>query len=457
MSYASGYQQKNINLETDSENAGAQTARIVVGNALAGDTVDDVDFLDTGNGAGVAAALASAGASVTPTDVYVKSGIYDVSLAGAPVLPMAIPEGLMLWGAGEGIGSGNGTIFRASGTQRALFVAGDDVTLQHIGIEVPAATAGAVGTSVIFGGLRLNAQHLQFLFTGVGVNADESLTAALRLQTQASLDDVVVTGLGYSTVAGTLACIAINGPPGNNVICDGCFVTGLDNGYVMLNGNRAIFTGCRAGQHTAGAGFILLGGANRVDACYVRNSERGVVLSGSGDEIAVNDTTFSGITDACIDVLGGSDFPTLCDNLFSLSLIGIRLSTTDSPIIGPSQFSSVTTHYSITGATNIQQVEPRSVSFGIRTTPTTANPGEILRYDASGGAFTLSAPSASRIMTGSSFSIKEMAGDATAITVDGNGNFIQDPTTGALAASVSVAAPFAATNWFFDGTNWLTY
>lgn len=456
MSYASGYQQKNINLETDGETAGVQTARIVVGNALAGDTVNDVDFLDTGNGAGVAAALAAATASVTPTDVYVKSGIYDVSLAGAPALPMAIPEGLMLWGAGEGVGSGNGTIFRVSDTQRSLFVAGDDVTLQHIGIEVPAAAAGAVGTSVVFGGLRLNAQHLQFLFTGAGVNADESLTAALRIQTQSSLDDVVVVGLGYSTVAGTLACIAINGPPGNNVICDGCFVTGLDNGYVMLNGNRAIFTGCRAGQHTTGAGFILFGAANRMDACFVRNSERGVVLSGGGDEMAVNDTTFSGITDACIDVLGGSDFPTISDNIFSLSFIGIRLSATANPIIGPNQFSSVTNHYDITGATDIHQVEPRSISTTIITSVTTVEPGQILRYDASAGTFTLAAPSTANIMISSSFSIKEMAGDATAITVSGNGNSIQDPVTGALAASVSVVAPFATTSWFFDGTNWLT-
>ena len=68
-----------------------QTAKFIVGNELAGDTIDVCDFLDPGNCTGIAAALAAATALGTGCDIYLRPGTYDTTAVGAPTLPMELP------------------------------------------------------------------------------------------------------------------------------------------------------------------------------------------------------------------------------------------------------------------------------------------------------------------------------------------------------------------------------
>lgn len=68
-----------------------QTAKYIVGNEPAGDTLAVCDFLDPGNGTGIEAALAAATALGTGCDIYLRPGTYDTTAVGAPTLPMELP------------------------------------------------------------------------------------------------------------------------------------------------------------------------------------------------------------------------------------------------------------------------------------------------------------------------------------------------------------------------------
>lgn len=86
-----------LNSETSTEDgsggvsAAPRTAKFIVGNELAGDTIDVCDFLDPGNCTGIAAALAAATALGTGCDIYLRPGTYDTTAVGAPALPMELP------------------------------------------------------------------------------------------------------------------------------------------------------------------------------------------------------------------------------------------------------------------------------------------------------------------------------------------------------------------------------
>lgn len=57
----------------------------------------------------------------------------------------------------------------------------------------------------------------------------------------------------------------------------------------------------------------------------------------------------------------------------------------------------------------------------------------LVRYDPSGGSFVISLPA--QPAPGSTFTFKEVAGSATAVTVDGNGNLIEGSSTYLLNAA----------------------
>lgn len=73
-----------------------QARYFIVGNALSGDTISVCDILDTGDGAGIAAALTASALVTPPRDVYVRPGIYTLTAQ------LSVPEGVRLLGAGRG-------------------------------------------------------------------------------------------------------------------------------------------------------------------------------------------------------------------------------------------------------------------------------------------------------------------------------------------------------------------
>lgn len=87
-----------------------------------------------------------------------------------------------------------------------------------------------------------------------------------------------------------------------------------------------------------------------------------------------------------------------------------------------------------------------------RTANFTALKGDRYRYDASGGGFTVTAPGSPA--AGDRFAIKEVAGDATAITIDGNAAFIEDPIGGTTPSNFSFGVARASVEWEYDGSTW---
>ncbi len=95
---------------------------------------------------------------------------------------------------------------------------------------------------------------------------------------------------------------------------------------------------------------------------------------------------------------------------------------------------------------------PRSTLPAIATALTTAAAFERIRYDASGGTFTINAPASPQ--SGDRFGTKEVASDPTVITVSGNGNDIEHPLTRQSAATAVFGRTSLGVEWEYDGTQW---
>jgi hypothetical protein len=71
---------------------------IIVGNAVAGDTLAVCDYLDTGNGMAWKAALLAASLvakGVPLLSVFTRHGVYDLGAAGSDGLPIVVPAGVL--------------------------------------------------------------------------------------------------------------------------------------------------------------------------------------------------------------------------------------------------------------------------------------------------------------------------------------------------------------------------
>ena len=124
--------------------------RFVVGNVLEGDTEDDVDFLDPGDGSGLRAALDAANiaaAAGDAADVFIRSGIYDLNLGAIDTLEAT---GINVFGAGSSVDNRSGTTIigdRANRTIISLFSGSlNDVRLEIVSASPASTTVAAVVT-----------------------------------------------------------------------------------------------------------------------------------------------------------------------------------------------------------------------------------------------------------------------------------------------------------------------
>lgn len=124
----------------DSTDLDKQTYRIVVGNAAAGDTAEGCDYLDIGDGAQLQAALTAAGSS--QSDVFVRSGTYNLGLTGSPATCLVVPAGVRVVGAGRN----QVTIVTRDGGDGAAFSLGNHVVLEELRIYCTAPTVALDGT-----------------------------------------------------------------------------------------------------------------------------------------------------------------------------------------------------------------------------------------------------------------------------------------------------------------------
>lgn len=150
---------------------------VIVGNALEGDTADVCDILDPGDGTGFEAALLLAGAN--GRDVWVRPGTYDFA-AGAATLPMAIPSGVTVRGAGRDL-----VFFSGQAAQRRIFDVEADAELWDCTLVVIAPAGEIVGDSVLFmSGDRAAVRRLFCDLTNVPDDDTDTLTSFLYIDDQ---------------------------------------------------------------------------------------------------------------------------------------------------------------------------------------------------------------------------------------------------------------------------------
>lgn len=94
-----------------------------------------------------------------------------------------------------------------------------------------------------------------------------------------------------------------------------------------------------------------------------------------------------------------------------------------------------------------------AVSSTVRVSGFTAVAGQIERYDPTGGTFTILMP-ASPVLN-DRITFKNASSSATAVTLDGNGNSVEDPTTFSLGATTSLTGDGLRVTYQFDGTQWI--
>lgn len=122
-----------------------RTAKIIVGNAPAGDTLEVCDFLDPGDGSGIASAVAAA--TNLGGDVLIRAGSYDLSTNGSLSTPISIPAGVSVRGAGTGA-HGTTILGRASGDQ-GIFEVLSEGALRELRLFVPVPTIAGTGSTFV--------------------------------------------------------------------------------------------------------------------------------------------------------------------------------------------------------------------------------------------------------------------------------------------------------------------
>jgi len=178
---------------------------ILVGNVPAGDSAvayDTDGFVyipDTGNGAGIEAAVTRLGGG--PGRIYVRRGDYDFDLAGAPLTAIVLPASTVV--SGEGVGA---TVVtgRSSGSQ-GIFSLADSCQLTDMTLSSPVADAAGVGlTGVVEARSKSVLRDLNVI---VAAAATGTLRAAVSLVSGSETDVTILDNVrvSMSTKTGSAA------------------------------------------------------------------------------------------------------------------------------------------------------------------------------------------------------------------------------------------------------------
>jgi len=187
---------------------------IVVGNAAAGDTTNDCDYLDTGNGKLLRLAIVSATAG---TDVYIRPGYYNFNLTDGPTGPIAIPAGVRVIGAGWR----QVVIFPLLTDPRAFTMGEGDSHLEEVYIAALDDATGQIVQTTTGGVIELNQGsicknvHISFINDWAGwdsnniqVIAGFYISSAI-IQNNVILEDCFVGGVRANIPGGGNACYAV--------------------------------------------------------------------------------------------------------------------------------------------------------------------------------------------------------------------------------------------------------
>jgi len=116
-------------------------AAIIVGSTTNGDTISNCDFLDTGNGAQLEAAIQAADDLTYNRDVWIRPGLYDLGVGGGPAGGIAIPAGVKVHGAGRG----SVTVQTKPSGDLTAFYVGFGAELEDVLVNVTRPTGNGTG------------------------------------------------------------------------------------------------------------------------------------------------------------------------------------------------------------------------------------------------------------------------------------------------------------------------
>jgi len=246
---------------------------IIVGNSIAGDTLDQCHYLDTGNGTQLATAIAAAAGSPAK-DIWIRPGTYDFRNSGGPSGPISVPTDVKVRGCGEG----NVVVIGNDEGDMGVFSLNDNTLIENLEINVPLpVAAGSTSNGVVsIPGDNVTCRMVKVDFLGVYTATEANylfLTAAFR-------------GTSGTARAKIIDCYVDNGPQINQ------FVSASFYGAYFLAGDRVDIRGlvtveCDYGVFSATTAMIH-------ESEFYDFWNGGVVISssdGSGSDVSNNQFT----------------------------------------------------------------------------------------------------------------------------------------------------------------------
>lgn len=237
-----------------------QAPKFIVGNALAGDTIDVCDYLDTGNGVQAQAALTQAGVvnGGNGADVHLRPGVYTLT-AG----PLSVPTMVKLSGGGMG------TIITPSASdRRALILASyADLTDLLVVVNTPAAlSTGSILIQFASGCTLRRVSAYQTYATNLTNMTNEALRYFVRSPSSSALavlENLDLTLPDFQSVALAQNMVGVSSSNGSSentpVMMTNVRVVGGDRGLECAG--NALITGCsiqsarRRGMHLSALTF----------------------------------------------------------------------------------------------------------------------------------------------------------------------------------------------------------
>lgn len=223
----------------------------IVGNAPNGDTAFVCDFLDPGDGSGIAAALAAA-AGVKRSAVWVRAGQYALNAGSVPT-PLVVGSGTTLMGAG----AESAEILGRTSGDLSIFDMQQGAQIRDLGIT-------SQNPSGVVSNVFLVRMAASCVLRDVAVQATTALGTTLKSAVLIVGDGCVVSD-SFISATGDAQSTCIDAVANDAVVRDCRLIS--DNLAVSMTGNGCELRGC-AGD--GGALATMSGDGIRVSDCSWR-------------------------------------------------------------------------------------------------------------------------------------------------------------------------------------------
>ena len=271
---------------------GPRPYTVIVGNALAGDTLANCDILDPGDCSTFAAALAIV-SGPGGGSVFIRDGNYNVGPAVA--VPFVFPSGVAVIGSGS-----RSCIVTGRQTDRRIFIAGG--LLQGVTVTVPTATPGAASGlyPVVVNGGSLD--DVKVFALGLNpADLTDTIIALVRVQNanaRSFIRNVAIQSVSRLDAGNPTPLQALLVVGGTQLQIVAPQIFGADQGVVFVGGLQHTINGGSVGntvergiEINGGTQIAVAGVAVDVDSSTWGNPNWGLLVDGNAKRC-----TFTGCT-----------------------------------------------------------------------------------------------------------------------------------------------------------------